>query len=208
MSATMKNVTPRNQIWAKQTDSTITVYQAYSDEIADSALRANTLVSPPFKLERMTWIKPSFFWMLYRAGWGFKDKNQKRILAIEILKDGFIEILKNATLSNFNQTINTTHDQWKSDLKQKPIRIQWDPERDYELNKTNKRTIQIGLKQPYVSPFISQWIVSVREVTELAHTVKELAAQKEFQEIEKIKPVESLFEIPETLKNQIGIESI
>lgn len=35
-------------------------------------------------MERMTWIKPSFLWMMYRAGWGFKDKGQRRVLAIDI----------------------------------------------------------------------------------------------------------------------------
>ncbi|MCT6869895.1 DUF4291 family protein [Apibacter sp.] len=38
---------------------TITVYQAYRKEIALPAVKAQTFV-PPFKVERMTWIKPSF----------------------------------------------------------------------------------------------------------------------------------------------------
>ena len=68
---------------------TIRVYQAYSDSIAESALSRGRFVSPPFKMERMTWIKPSFLWMMYRAGWGFKDAGQKRILAIDIGREGF-----------------------------------------------------------------------------------------------------------------------
>jgi hypothetical protein len=39
------------------TARTVTVYQAYAPEIADRALAAGTFV-PPFKLGRMTWIKP------------------------------------------------------------------------------------------------------------------------------------------------------
>lgn len=50
---------PFRGIRAKYTQSTITVYQAYSPEIAEPALRVGTFV-PPFKRERMTWIKPSF----------------------------------------------------------------------------------------------------------------------------------------------------
>ena len=38
---------------AAQTDSTITVYQAYPQEIAEPALRARPFVAP-FKRERMT----------------------------------------------------------------------------------------------------------------------------------------------------------
>ncbi|WP_141653813.1 DUF4291 family protein, partial [Erwinia billingiae] len=32
-----------------------------------------TFASPPFSMTRMTWIKPSFLWMMYRSGWGMKD---------------------------------------------------------------------------------------------------------------------------------------
>jgi hypothetical protein len=61
------NDIPTRQIRAQYDDSVIRVYQAYSDAIADVALERQTFVSPPFKMERMTWIKPSFLWMMYRA---------------------------------------------------------------------------------------------------------------------------------------------
>ena len=50
-------------------------------------------------MERMTWIKPSFLWMMYRAGWGKKDENQKRILAIDISIEGFEWALEHSLLS-------------------------------------------------------------------------------------------------------------
>ena len=50
---------PFRQIRAAFDQSTITVYQAYSPAIADAAVGAGRFV-PPFRLERMTWIKPSF----------------------------------------------------------------------------------------------------------------------------------------------------
>jgi len=59
---------PLRQIRAVYEDRTIRVYQAYSAAIADTALARGTFVSPPFKMERMTWIKPSFLWMMYRSG--------------------------------------------------------------------------------------------------------------------------------------------
>lgn len=49
---------PVHQIRALYDETTIRVYQAYSDAIADSALAHGTFVSPPFKMARMTWIKP------------------------------------------------------------------------------------------------------------------------------------------------------
>ncbi|WP_267877653.1 DUF4291 family protein [Massilia frigida] len=91
---------PLRQIRAVFDDATIRVYQAYSNVIADAALAAGTFVSPPFKMERMTWIKPSFLWMMYRAGWGFKDAGQQRILAIDISREGFEWALANGCLSH------------------------------------------------------------------------------------------------------------
>lgn len=39
-------------------DATITVYQAYGEEIARPAVGLGRFV-PPFSLNRMTWIKPN-----------------------------------------------------------------------------------------------------------------------------------------------------
>jgi hypothetical protein len=81
---------PYKQIRAVYNDQNIRIYQAYNDSIADSALKYNSFVTPPFKLERMTWIKPSFLWMMYRSGWGMKESSQSRILAIDISRKGLI----------------------------------------------------------------------------------------------------------------------
>ena len=60
----MKKEEERN-IYAVFDDKTIRVYQAYNDEIADEALKLGRFGSK-FSLTRMTWIKPSFLWMMYR----------------------------------------------------------------------------------------------------------------------------------------------
>lgn len=72
---------------AGYTDETVTVYQAYAPAIADAAVRAGTFVAP-FNRDRMTWIKPSFGWMMHRSGWAAKP-GQERVLAIEITRAGF-----------------------------------------------------------------------------------------------------------------------
>lgn len=110
------------QIRALYSENTIRVYQAYSDVIADSALSAGTFVSPPFKTERMTWIKPSFLWMMYRSGWSRKDNNQRRILAIDISIAGFQWALKNSCLSH--KPIGLSDEEWREMKSSKPVRIQ------------------------------------------------------------------------------------
>jgi hypothetical protein len=59
------SATPYRQIRALYDISTITVYQAYSTLIADAAVNSQRLsASPDFKFSRMTWIKPSWNWMM------------------------------------------------------------------------------------------------------------------------------------------------
>jgi hypothetical protein len=86
-------MTPYRQVRAAYDDTTIRFYQAYRDEIA------GTFVAP-FKRDRMTWIKPSFRWMLYRSGWARKDPGQERVLAIDITRGGFEWALRSACLND------------------------------------------------------------------------------------------------------------
>ncbi|MGF6882260.1 hypothetical protein ABIA39_002859 [Nocardia sp. GAS34] len=41
----------------------------------------------PFSLNRMTWIKPSFRWLMQRSGWARKP-GQEHILAVRITRAG------------------------------------------------------------------------------------------------------------------------
>lgn len=145
-------------------NETITVYQAFNKTIAQTAVEHQTFISPPFKEERMTWIKPSFLWMMYRSGWATK-KNQEHILAIKINRLGFEWALKNSCLSHFESTIYSSYEEWKECLKKTSVRIQWDPERDIFLKALNYRSIQIGLSGDAVTKYISDWIVSITDIT-------------------------------------------
>ena len=68
----MKYEEQERKIYAKYDDKTIRVYQAYNNVIADEAIKLGTF-GEHFSLTRMTWIKPSFLWMMYRCGWTEKD---------------------------------------------------------------------------------------------------------------------------------------
>src|SRR5262245_45178146 len=86
------------QIRAQYTIDSLVVYQAFSQDIAEAAIQAQTFISP-FSLSRMTWIKPSFLWMMYRSGWG-SAQGQERVLAVEITRDGFEWALSHSCLSH------------------------------------------------------------------------------------------------------------
>jgi hypothetical protein len=179
---------PTRQIRAVYDETTIRVYQAYPDAIADTALTQGTFVSPPFKMERMTWIKPSFLWMMYRAGWGFKDASQSRILAIDITREGFDWALSNSCLSHPDESMS--QEAWNKLKNSSPVRIQWDPERDLLLQPQKHRAIQIGLSKRAVEFYVDQWIRKITDVTDIAHTIHDLVHRSQLDEARAILPAE------------------
>lgn len=120
---------------------------------------------------RMTWIKPSFNWMMYRCGYGTKP-GQEVVLGIDITREGFEWALKNAALSRFIPSVYASHESWQSLLSTRPVRIQWDPERDWRLQPiAGVRAIQIGLEGEAVERYVNQWIVRIEDVTPVARMV-------------------------------------
>lgn len=161
---------PYRQIRAVYTEESITVYQAYDPAIAGPAVAAQSFV-PPFRRERMTWIKPSFLWMMYRCGWATKP-GQRRVLAIEITRDGFEWALANSCLSHYDPERHADRDAWAERLRRSPVRIQWDPERDGRLNALPYRSLQIGLSGEAVDRYTDEWITAVTDVTDLAGAIR------------------------------------
>ena len=160
-----------HKIFAQYDHKVIRVYQAYKDIIADEALQKGTFGSS-FNLNRMTWIKPSFLWMMYRSGWGQKE-GQNRILAIDIKRDGFEEILSQAVLSSFNKDVYSSHDHWQAAIAQSQVRCQWDPERDIYGNPIDRRSIQLGLRDSAVQKYVNDWIVKITDYTGMVAMIRE-----------------------------------
>lgn len=184
-------------------DSTITVYQAYNEHIAQSAVNNQTFVSPPFKKERMTWIKPSFLWMMYRSGWATKE-NQEHILAIKIKREGFEWALQNSCLSHFDSSVHSSYDAWKERLKNSPVRIQWDPEKDIFLQPLNYRSIQIGLSSIAVEKYVTDWIVGIDDITVRCKQISRLINEGRISLAEDLVPDERPYSLPEDIAYKIN----
>ncbi|KAL8330926.1 hypothetical protein RB593_001732 [Gaeumannomyces tritici] len=176
---------PYHQIRALYDDDSITVYQAYSAAIADAAVAAQRLdASPLFRAARMTWIKPSWAWMLYRAGYSFKDARQERILAIR----GELEVRGRGEV----------------------VRVQWDPERTVRLERLGHRSIQIGIPGALAAGWVESGIAGIEDVTgrarELKRTLDRDPGVSDQQLVElSLVPVERPFEVSEELQDLLGM---
>jgi Domain of unknown function (DUF4291) len=195
---------PERQIRALYNEAFIRVYQAYSDEIADSALEAQTFVSPPFSMSRMTWIKPSFLWMMYRSGWGKKDEGQKRILAIDVTHDGFDWALAHSCPSHAEHGMS--QDEWKLALASSTVRVQWDPERDLFHNPLAHRAIQIGLSGEAVRRYTNEWITRITDVTSLSQHIHEVVRKGDIEVARLLLPREKPYSIGMDAQKYLEIE--
>merc|ERR1712137_1314942 len=138
-------------------------YQAFKDEIANWALKHQRYGGDEFCPLRMTWIKPSFAWMLYRSGYGHKH-HQNRVLKVKVPHGAVAELLGQCKCKHGGH----------GSLG----RVQWDPARNIMAGAKGKepniiggqRAIQIGLKGKLSKRYVES-IISIEDVTELAHQV-------------------------------------
>jgi len=84
---------------AEWDDEGVFFYQAYRDEIADYAVEHQNFGGEQWNPSRMTWIKPSFGWVLYRSGYGRKS-GQERILKVKLGHAVLAELLCQCKLAH------------------------------------------------------------------------------------------------------------
>lgn len=196
---------PYRQIRAHYNDATITVYQAYKESIAKAAVEKQKLnASPAFKPGRMTWIKPSWAWMMYRAGYSFKDPGQSHILALRMNHEHFISLLERGVLSSHAQKSNPGEQREKSS----DVRIQWDPERSAKLEVLPYRSIQIGIPGALSEQWANEWIVEIEDVTEKARELKRVIDERPDITSEELMALGLVFEerpydVPESVHTKL-----
>ncbi|WNM29854.1 DUF4291 domain-containing protein [Streptomyces sp. Li-HN-5-11] len=186
---------PQREIRAAYADSTITVYQAYAPEIGLPAVQEGRFPTA-WKRDRMTWIKPSFLWMMYRCGWGTKE-GQETVLAVEISRDGFDWALRHACLSSYVRGVHPDRAAWQRQLQRAPARVQWDPERDLHLQPLPYRSLQLGLSSEAARRYTDEWTVAIRDVTPLAHEIHALVNGGELDSATRLLPQERPYPVEE-----------
>jgi len=171
-------------------ESTIVVYQAFRKDIAVPAVAHQKFV-PPFSLGRMTWIKPSFLWMMERSGWGTKP-GQEHVLAIRISRTGWEEALRQSVLT-------------EQSSGHAPVRVQWDPERDLRGGKLAYRSIQVGLSRGIVGRYVDEWTRGIRDLSELVAKVRRLRETGHHSKAEHLLPRERVYPLPKDIHQRLGV---
>ncbi|WP_196886494.1 DUF4291 family protein [Aureivirga sp. CE67] len=187
-------------IYADYDDEGVYLYQAFKPEIVKVAVELQTF-GKGFGLDRITWIKPSFGWILRRSKYATKNRMQA-IARIKITHEAFLEILEQSIITHWDSEIYPSEDTWKKQLDNSDVIHQWDPERDIIGKRLDRQAIQIGIRGEVIKKYVSEYIISVEDVTPLAHKLGELK-KKYSRHFPKL-PEEKEYEIPEELFKKLG----
>jgi uncharacterized protein DUF4291 len=159
-------------ILASFDDETVVVYQAFSPETAVPSVAAQRMCGR-FSLERMSWIKPNFLWMMYRSGWASKE-GQEHVLAVRIRRAGFDEALAAAVPSSYKPARWESRKAWELAVHRSDVRLQWDPDHGPGGEKLDRRAIQIGLRGEMLRRYVEEWTVSIEDITPFVHEQREV----------------------------------
>ncbi|AEW87387.1 hypothetical protein FCOL_12960 [Flavobacterium columnare ATCC 49512] len=189
MNLQLKKYTEQLQEWpqsghhimAQYDEEKIIVYQSYRPEIGNFAVK-NQYFGGAFSLDRMTWIKPNFLWMMYRNGWGTKE-GQEVVLAIHLKLEAFEKYLENAVYSSFSQVEGMSMEQWQEAVKTSNVRLQWDPDHDPYGNKLERRAIQIGLRNEFSRSFAKTDILQIENISPFVAEQYEFVKKNELEQL-------------------------
>ncbi|GHO89164.1 DUF4291 domain-containing protein [Dictyobacter formicarum] len=192
-----------NEIRAEYDSRSITVYQAYAKAIALPAIQHNRFV-PPFSVHRMTWIKPSFLWLMERSNWGLKS-GQEMILAIRMTRQGWEEALSQAVLTAYNPSIYRNYDEWATQFEQARVHVQWDPERTLRGKSLPFNSIQVGLSRHIIEQYVNEWTMEIRDATPLVRKIYALLQEGKEAQAKTLLPGERVYLVSPTVARRIGM---
>ncbi|HET6247005.1 MAG TPA: DUF4291 domain-containing protein [Tepidisphaeraceae bacterium] len=156
--------TDGRHILAQFDNERVVIYQAFRPEISCFAV-ARGYFGDGFSMNRMSWIKPNFLWMMYRCGWAAKP-GQETVLAVTLHRLAFDEILSTAVHSSFQPGIYESKDQWERSVCGSEVRLQWDPDHEPCGRPTVRRAIQLGLRGSTLARYAREWICDIEDVSD------------------------------------------
>lgn len=192
------------QIRADYDKDTIVIYQAYAPAIAESALKKQRFVAP-FSFNRMTWIKPSFLWLMHRSNWGQK-RGQQRTLAVRITRTGWDKALSLGVLTHPERAVFPNPLQWQTQFQKAMVHIQWDTERSLRGAALNYDSIQVGISRHLIDEFVDDWIVSIKDLSPMVRKIRQFIKSGKGKKAKRLLPPEKVYPVDPQIGKRILIQ--
>lgn len=193
------------EIRADYDRTSIVVYQAYPPQIARPAIEQGRFV-PPFSRTRMTWIKPSFLWLMARSSWARKP-GQETVLAVRITRQGWEEALSQAVLTHADHRVYRSTEDWRAKFAHARVHVQWDPERTLRGQPLDHRSIQVGLSRHIIDHYVDEWILDIQDMTQLVRKIHRLINDGNAAKAKRLLPPERVYPIGPELATRIGVDT-
>lgn len=169
----------------------VAVYQAYRPAIGQFAIERGYF-GGEFSFARMSWIKPSFLWMMSRSAWGTKP-GQEMVLSIRLKRSAFDEILQRATPADASGAIPAPVGRAKTSNPKPSVVFQWDPDHNPFGNELERRTIQLGLRADALRLYGQDWLAGIEDITGFVREGRRLIEEGDLTQL--MTPVEEPYPV-------------
>jgi hypothetical protein len=152
----------------------------------------------------MTWIKPSFLWLMHRSNWGQKS-GQERVLCVRIKRTGWEAALAQAVLTSFEPGVFTSPEDWAEQFATARVHLQWDPERTLRGAGLPHYSIQVGLSRHIIREYVDDWVVRIEDYTPLVRKIYGLLRAGQATRARQLLPPERVYPINPELGQRLLI---
>jgi hypothetical protein len=152
----------------------------------------------------MTWIKPSFLWMMERSAWATKA-GQEYVLAVRITRAAWEAALAEAILTDPDSRVYSSQEAWRRALDDAPVRVQWDPERTLRGEKLDIRSIQVGLSRHVIEAYARHWVTSIEDLTPLVRKLRGLRQSRQWDQAARLLPPERPYPLAVDIQQRLGM---
>ncbi|OJJ20305.1 hypothetical protein BKI52_17730 [marine bacterium AO1-C] len=191
----------QKQIYAAYDEEGLYIYQAFKPKTVANAVAKGTF-GAGFNTNRLTWIKPSFAWVLQRTQYATKYR-MNAIARIKLSHEGWLHILAQSVPTQFDANRYENEEVWQQALETATVIHQWDPERSLTGKKLDRAAIQVGMRNEELSlKYVNEWILGIEDVTDLAHQIGAVA--RDHHPVLPEVPEEKVYPISEKLQQLLG----
>ncbi|HAS41638.1 MAG TPA: DUF4291 domain-containing protein [Microscillaceae bacterium] len=193
----------QKQVYAAYDDEGLYIYQAFKPKTVANAVAKGTF-GAGFNTNRLTWIKPSFAWVLQRTQYATKHR-MNAIARIKLSHEGWLHILSQSVPTQFDANRYENEEVWQQALEAAVVIHQWDPERSLTGKKLDRAAIQVGMRSEELSlQYVNEWILGIEDVTDLAHEIGAVARDRDpvLPEV----PEEKVYPVSEELQQLLGCD--
>lgn len=152
----------------------------------------------------MTWIKPSFLWLMERSNWGTRS-GQERILAVRLRRSGWDEAVSLGVLTHPVPKIHGSADRWETLFADVPVHIQWDPERTLRGAARGHYAIQVGISRHLIDRYVNEWIVEITDKTPTVRKIHALLTSGKADKAKAFLPPERVYPVTAETGKRLGM---